>query len=219
MLKTWLPRKKATKQQILSLVGTLQHASKVVRPGRTIVSRMYTAADKLRKMHYITRLNAACHSDLFWWRIFLQSCNGILCHPALSTPPNLSAQTGASGTWECAAALSSLWCHWQWPPKWSSVGIMAKELILIILTCVAWGTQLSKHHINFQCDNLSLVAVINKGSAKDQFVMHLFRCLWFLWHATYDIYITATHLSGAINVTADHLSCSKLAFQSTPSLS
>ena len=28
MLKTWLPRKKAIKRQILSLVGTLQHASK-----------------------------------------------------------------------------------------------------------------------------------------------------------------------------------------------
>ena len=54
-------------------------------------------------------------------------------------PPDLAAQTGASGTWGCAAVLGFQWCQWQWPPKWSGVGIMAKELIPIIFTCVAWG--------------------------------------------------------------------------------
>ena len=33
----WLPKKNATKREILSLVGLLQHASKVVRCGRTFV--------------------------------------------------------------------------------------------------------------------------------------------------------------------------------------
>ena len=50
LLKTWLPRKKANKRQILSLVGTLQHATKVVRPGRSSVSRMYSMAAKLGKI-------------------------------------------------------------------------------------------------------------------------------------------------------------------------
>ena len=86
---------------------------------------------------------------------------------------------------------------------------MAKELIPIIFTCVAWGTQLRKHHINFQCDNASLVAAINKGSSKDTFVMNLLRCLWF-FVAHFDILVTATHLPGAVNVTADHLSCGRL---------
>ena len=57
LLKTLLPRKKANKRQILSLVGTLQHATKVVRPGRSFVSRMYSTAAKLREMYYITQLN------------------------------------------------------------------------------------------------------------------------------------------------------------------
>ena len=38
---------KASKRDILSLVGLLQHATKVVRPGRTFVARMYTTAAKL----------------------------------------------------------------------------------------------------------------------------------------------------------------------------
>jgi len=44
-LEEWQGKKKATKKQILSL---LQHATKVVRPGRTFVPRIYNAAGKLR---------------------------------------------------------------------------------------------------------------------------------------------------------------------------
>ena len=34
-LSTWLHQKKATKMEVLSLVGLLQHASKIVRPGHS----------------------------------------------------------------------------------------------------------------------------------------------------------------------------------------
>ena len=89
LLESWLPRKKANKRQILSLVGTLQHATKVVRPGRSFVSRMYSTAAKLHEMYYITRLNKAFRSDPIWWHSFLQSWNGliILRHPSLLITP------------------------------------------------------------------------------------------------------------------------------------
>ena len=77
LLETWLPKKKANKRQILSLVGTLQHATKVIRPGRSFVSRMYSTAAKLCEMYYITRLNKVFRSDLFWWHTILQSWNGL----------------------------------------------------------------------------------------------------------------------------------------------
>ena len=176
---------------------------------------------KLRKMHYITRLNAAFRSDLFWWHTFLGSWNGksVLHHPAYLTPPDVSAQTDAAGTWGCAAVIVSQWLQWKWPSKWSTIGVMAKELIPILFSCVAWGAQLSEKHINFQCDNASLVAAINKGSSKDLLVMYLLRCLCF-FAAHYDIYVTATNLPGITNITADHLSHGRLveAFQSTPTL-
>jgi len=57
-------QEKDHKKEILSLVGLLQHATKVVRPGRTFVARMYTTAAKLQKMHFITRLNREFHSDV-----------------------------------------------------------------------------------------------------------------------------------------------------------
>ena len=50
-LVAWLTRKKATKREVLSLVGLLQHACKVVRPGRSFVSRMYATAAAAISLH------------------------------------------------------------------------------------------------------------------------------------------------------------------------
>ena len=72
LLKTWLTSKKANKRQILSLVGTFQHATKVVRPGRAFGSRMYSTAAKLVEMYFITWLNKAFWSDLLGG---MPSCN------------------------------------------------------------------------------------------------------------------------------------------------
>ena len=52
-LPSWLHGKAATKREILSLVGLLQHAPKVVRSGRTFVARMYSTAAKLRELTFL----------------------------------------------------------------------------------------------------------------------------------------------------------------------
>ena len=49
----------------------------------------------------------------------------------------------------------------------------------ISLNLLVWGSLLSKTKIPFQCDNMSVVAAIKRGTAKDDTVMHLLRCLWF----------------------------------------
>ena len=56
-LTTWMGKKKATKCHTLSLVGQLQHASKVIRYGHPFVSRMYAAAAKVKELDYYTWLN------------------------------------------------------------------------------------------------------------------------------------------------------------------
>jgi len=144
---------------------------------------------------------------LYWWHTFLLTWNGlsILRHPSVLLHPNCYAKTDASGLWGCAAVLGSHWLQWHWPSQWRQIGIMAKELVPIIFTCIVWGPHLSRQQINFQCDNTNLVVAINKGASKDKFVMHLLRSLSF-FIANFDIHLTATHLPGIVNVTADHLS-------------
>ena len=59
LLSSQLTRKKATKRDILSLVGLFQHASNynVVHLGRTFMARMYSITAIVKELHYFTRLN------------------------------------------------------------------------------------------------------------------------------------------------------------------
>ena len=66
--------------------------------------------------------------------------------------------------------------------EWLGAGIMAKELVPIIFTCVTWRPMLHHRHIEFQYDNKGFVAAISKGSSKDTIVMHLLRSVWFSSH-------------------------------------
>ena len=120
-------------------------------------------------------------------------------------PPDHCIQTDASGRWGCGAFFEGRWLQCPWSPDWLPCNIMAKELVLIILSCGVWGSLFARDHILFQCDNYSIVAAINKGSSKDPLVMHLLRCFW-LFVALYDIDIVAEHIAGAPNQVADMLS-------------
>ena len=110
----WINRTDARKREILSLVGSLQHATKVVRYGRAFVSRMYAAAAKLRELHFNTRLNAEFCSNLCWWYTFLTDWNGLslFCWDDSEWTPNYSIQTDASGVWGCASYLNGQWFQW-----------------------------------------------------------------------------------------------------------
>ena len=207
MLGRWLYKKKASKRKILSLVGLLQHATKVIRCGRTFTSRLYATAAKLKKQHFYTRLNRQFRSDVAWWHTFLRHWNGlsILRDPAVSSTPALVVQTDASGSWGCGAVFNHRWLQLKWPEEWIDEDIMAKELVPVVLMVAVWGPLLYRQHVLLQCDNLGLVTSINKGSAKPKLVMHLLRCLWF-FTAYYDIALTASHILGAVNTAADQLS-------------
>ena len=103
----WLGCKHARKQDIFSLVGSLQYATKVVRCGRAFVSRMYATAAKVKEMHFHTRLNLEFLSDLCWWHTFLTDWNGLsLLHwDDSSWTPNHVIQMDALGAYGCGVLL------------------------------------------------------------------------------------------------------------------
>ena len=215
MVTEWLRKHNATKRKILSLVGLLQHAAKVVRPGRTFVRRMYSVAARVQKLDFYTGLNKEFRSDLCWWDTFLIDWNGVsfLQVARRSVTPHDVVQTDASGSWGCAAHFNGSWFQWQWPPEWASIAIMVKELVPIVLSCAVWGWRLARRTVLFQCANTGVVAAVNKGTSKETSVMHLLRTLW-CFAAHFDVCITVEHNAG----TADQLSRDNLQsfFSSNP---
>ena len=111
-----------------------------------------------------------------------------------STKPHsyrFTIDTDASGSWDCGAFMSGQWLQWKWPREWVPQGIMAKELVPIVLSCIVWDTQLTKKPVLILCDNLNLVNAINKGSSKDLMVMQLLQSPWF-FTAYFDILLVTS---------------------------
>ena len=127
-LAAWLGKKKATKCEILSLAGLLQHATKVVKSRRTFLSRMYSRAAKLRELHYYTKLTKDFRSDLHCWYVFVNSWNGISFNIHSRTMADYHIATDASGSWDCGECFKEHWFQYAGPPGWSSINIIAKEL-------------------------------------------------------------------------------------------
>ena len=220
MISTWLNKKKATKREILSLVGLLQHATKVVRYGRPFLSRMYATAVKVKQLDYYTHLNRDFRFDLHWWNTFLVSWNGLSLLRNIPVAPQFHIHTDASGSWGCGAVFRDQWFQLPWEESWFKANITAKELVSIVLSTAVWGPQLHRSQVCYHCDNSSVVAALSKGSAHDIVVMQLLRCLWF-FIAHYNIHIVCDHIAGSKNVVADHLSRNNLSsfFSSCPQAS
>ena len=97
IIHQWVGRKSCERRELESLIGKLAHASKVVKPGKTFVRRMFELLREARRPHHYLRLNLSFQSDLLWWDCFLSSWNGCRMIPrVLSTgggrgeasPPN-----------------------------------------------------------------------------------------------------------------------------------
>ena len=72
LLAQWRGRRSGSRVGLESLAGLLQHACKVVRPGRTFTRRIYNLLAQTHHFqpHFTIRLSAACRADIEWWCTF-----------------------------------------------------------------------------------------------------------------------------------------------------
>ena len=77
LIQAWQGKKSCTKRQLLSLIGYLQHASTVIKPGRTFLRRMIDTSKRQVHLDAPLRLNTEFRSDITWWALFLDRWNGV----------------------------------------------------------------------------------------------------------------------------------------------
>ena len=61
--------------------------------------------------------------------------------------------TDASDSWGYGAQFKDHWFQYAWLAEWLTVGIMAKELVPIVIGCAVWGPLLVKKDTELKCDN------------------------------------------------------------------
>lgn len=209
-LVQWRGRKACRKRELLSLIGSLSHACKVVRAGRTFLRRLIDLSTKADRLDHFIRLNAEARADIEWWYQFIGPWNGTSMVTALAMqPPAATMYSDASGSWGCGAVYGENWFQIKWDTRAEGYHISIKELIPIVVAAAIWGRPFRGKTLLVRSDNAAAVAAINNQSSPIKEMAHLLRCLAFI-AARYQIRITASHVPGEYNVLADALSRNRL---------
>ena len=195
-----------TKRQLLSLIGKLAFACKVVPPGRIFLRRLIDLSTTVGPLHHHVTLNNEARADLHWWCIFLPDWPGssLLLESHWSRAPDMELYTDASNL-GYGAFWAGRWFSEPWPHTHLGFPIAWKELYAILVACSTWGEAWQRKRILFHCDNASVVAIWQTGSCKSRPLMTLVRTLFFI-AAKGNFHISITHIAGVRNCIADHLS-------------
>jgi len=203
-LVEWIGRKSCRRKDLESLVGRLCHASRVVKPGKTFMHRLFEALAGARRPHHHIRLGSPVRSDIFWWHTFMAEWNGvrIIPHPV---PLSSILWTDASGSFGCGAICPALtkWIQLRWDDRKESSnrgvdGITWMELLPIVLACAVWGHAWHGQRVIVNCDNTGAVAVANSGYSRAPRIIHLLQCLFFI-RAIYQFSIQVVYIEGTDN--------------------
>ena len=69
-LRSLLHHSKCTKRQLLSLIGKLSFACKVIPAGRIFLRRLMDTSCPVSHLHHHIRLTKEAHLDMYWWLNF-----------------------------------------------------------------------------------------------------------------------------------------------------
>ena len=203
-------RKSATKEELQSLAGKLQHATKVVKPGHCFIRTAYELGSLRKRAYDPIRITRDLRTDLAWWSIFLNQWQGTsLMWDHLHHHTEVIVYSDASGSWGCGALSAHSWIQHQWLPETGDISIAHKELVPIVIACFLWGKQWSRKVVQFYCDNESVTLMLNELSSRKKGLIHLLRCVIFL-AAKHSFWFFATHIPGKDNILADAISRNNL---------
>lgn len=213
LLHKYISRKKMSLKELQSLVGKLNFFGQAVRSSRAFLRRFYDSMTPLKKPHHVLRLSRELKEDLALWLEFLVDFNGVTYIPSddwLSSE-TLRLFTDASGSTEGGGGcfLNGEWCFFPWPTEWAGHTVLRDmsflEMVPVLLSLYLWGTRIANRRIVFYIDNMALVQVINKQSAKSKRLMRLIRP-FILICMRLNIIFKASHISSQQNIIADAIS-------------
>ena len=210
-LRSWGKRRKCTKRELLSLIGTLSFAAKVVKPSRMFLRILINLSTTVSKLDHRVTLNAEARADIEWWTEFLPLWNGVeLIQHRVVTSHALEFYTDASDK-GFGAVYGRRWLFAPWENAViAQANINVRELFAIVAAVMAWGEDWRNKQIIIYTDSLVIASVWRTGTSRDKRVMCLMRGL-FTFIARRNINIHMSHIPGLTNKKADILS--RLQFQ------
>ena len=204
---------KVSLRQLQSLTGSLNYCAKAMPSARAFVRRMYAAMSKATRPHHKVRITRGISEDIKMWKLFLTQYNGvsIMLNSEWVSNSHLQLFTDSAGNakFGCGVYFQGAWAFLQWPDTWVNSGILSDitylEMIPIALACYLWKHRFSSLKILFNCDNMSVVQILNSKSSKSERVMSLVRQI-VMWSMQFSFHINAMHIPGVNNKLVDSIS-------------
>ena len=135
LLTTALGHNKMTLREIQSLIGVLNFACRVVKPGRAFLRRLINTTLGIKRPHHLIRLNKDTKADIQLWLRFMDDFNGeaLFSSDKWLTSVKLNLYTDASKSLGYGALLGRQWFYGEWPESWKAKNIATLELFPIVL--------------------------------------------------------------------------------------
>lgn len=205
-LREAVGRKVMTRRELQSLSGLLQHATKVVRPGRAFLRNLYALQSVGSRPSHNVRLNVHARADILWWHLFVPRWSGMsILWDRNRLQPQVTVYSDASGHWGCGAYCLPKWLQLQWTPELRSTSIQVQELAPIVMAAAVFGKDWTGKSVQFVVDNLAVVSIVRATYSTESHLMHLVRVLCF-FAAFHGFWFTAEHIAGVDNSLADAIS-------------
>lgn len=204
-----LVRKRATRRELLSLVGFLAHACRCVPPGRGFMRRILDAAYSVERAEHRVRITRAVRADLLWWAVFAPRWNGsfpiLPPVPATEEGPTLSTDSSRRGM---GAVWGTEWWAAEWPGPVADEehpSMTLLEILPVLVAAVAWDRHWRGATVVLYSDNMGVVGSWGRGWAREARTMAVIRQL--LFRAACGGYrLVIRYVSSAENGPADSLS-------------
>lgn len=210
IISSFMVRKSCTKRELLSLLGHLNFACRVVHPGRSFISYLLTLSTSVTALHHHVHFTAECRSDLSMWLKFLKDWNGVslFLQSDFTKAADMEFFTDATPS-GFGGYFAGHWFNGKFPqhfiPKGTVSSMALCELYPIVVAAVLWGHMWSQKQIIVNCDNAATVDIINKGRSKIPFIMKFVRRLVYCTMVN-NFTLRAKHIAGKTNLIADALS-------------
>ena len=212
LLKQFLTYKACTKRQLLSLLGHLAFASRVVKQGRTFVANMLGLASSKTELHQFIILTPDVRADMFMWLSLLETWNGVSVFgdKEFTLASTLRLFTDSSSTIGFGAYLQSSeqflvdsWRNHPLPVTDRSMSYL--ELYPIVISAIVWGESWKGRKILLFSDNQGTVSILNKGRSQCPEINKLMRKLVIIC-TRFNFTLSAKWISTKDNFHADLLS-------------
>lgn len=212
LLRSCLGKTCLTKRKILSVLGHLNFAARVIPAGRTFMSSLIALSTKTDKLNAMLVLTVECKNDLAMWCDLLSQYNGVsMFHEDVITSTvdlmiytDSSSSVGFGGFNRCKNEFfMDTWSAFPLPTDSHAMTFM--ELFPIVIAATIWSKDWERKNIRFMCDNEGAVAILNKGRGKGEQINNLMRQLVIISTLNNFVY-SAEWLSTKVNIEADALS-------------